>query len=42
MWTQFFITFVAVYSALAIYNLMDTMIKGVIYNNEERKKKVRS
>jgi hypothetical protein len=43
MWTEFFMTFTAVYLALAIYQLMDTFIKGVIYNNDEkRKKKVRS
>lgn len=27
-WLNFFTTFVAVYSALALYNLMDTLMKG--------------
>lgn len=43
MWTEFVMTFSAVYLALAIYNLMDTFIKGVVYNNDEkRKKKIRN
>jgi hypothetical protein len=41
MLTEFFMIFTAVYLALAIYNLMDTFIKGVIYG-EKPKKKVRS
>jgi hypothetical protein len=38
MWTDFLMTFSAVYLAISMYNLMDTFIKGVIYDGKEKRK----